>query len=586
MRRLCRLDPEFRQMVAEMCRRDALFWINTFVWIFEPRTEGIWKSASETGGKLPFITYDFQDDEILAVDDAVGRYDLQQPKSRDMGVTWIDLTTLLWRWQFRDDQLFVIMSLKEDAVDAPGDPRTLFWKLDFMLKYQPPYLRPRKIVRTSMHLANADRGCAFDGESTSVESGTGDRRLAVMLDEFSKMDTAKSIFTAVRDVTPCRLMPFTPKGKGHFSYQVYQDGNIRKREIRWTQHPEKKRGLYTSLNGRLQIIDKDYAFPPNYAFVLDGKVRSPWYDEQDRREPDKKMLAQELDIDFGASSCVFYDPGMLDRYRARYCTAPKFRLDAARFMDAPSPELLQTLLGHPVQVWVAMGPGDSLPRDRRYFLGADIASGGQASNSVLSLYDGKTREKVAQFACNNIEPYEIAELAAGLAEWASDSNGVPAKIMYEMNGPGGQFGRKLEQVGHHHVFRRRDEVGAAHKPTDKPGWPVTPDSKRRLHDAYKEALSKELVVNRSAEAIDECRQYELGADGGVYHSQVLGRNADADSSKKNHGDYVVADAMAWWILNQAMPPRRSDEQPQEIPANCPYTRRREYERKLQEQEAW
>ena len=79
----------------DACSRDILYWINTFVWTFDPR---------KPNPKIPFITYEYQDEAFLAMDEALpgagGEFkghDVIIEKSRDMGASWICLTLFAWR---------------------------------------------------------------------------------------------------------------------------------------------------------------------------------------------------------------------------------------------------------------------------------------------------------------------------------------------------------------------------------------------------------------------------------------------------------------------------------------------------------
>jgi hypothetical protein len=126
-------DAKVRADLEEACRADILFFINTFVWQFNPRAKG----EGELG---PFVTWDFQDDAVVSQDpDRPGILwcvendeDVLIEKSREMGASWLCLIVLLWLFLFRPWQKFLVISRNEEAVED-DDPDSLFWKLDFML---------------------------------------------------------------------------------------------------------------------------------------------------------------------------------------------------------------------------------------------------------------------------------------------------------------------------------------------------------------------------------------------------------------------------------------------------------------------
>ena len=125
-------SEDVRQQLWCMSSRDRLFFINSFCYVYEPRSSAI----------LPFLTWDFQDRCILLLEDAIGKQDLGMEKSRDMGATWIVLTTFFWKWMFRRRQAYGLVSRNEDAVDKKDDPDCLMWKLDFLLENLPHWMRP------------------------------------------------------------------------------------------------------------------------------------------------------------------------------------------------------------------------------------------------------------------------------------------------------------------------------------------------------------------------------------------------------------------------------------------------------------
>ena len=137
------------------CKRDLLFYVNAFGWTYDPRREN---------GSIPFLTYPFQDELMLDMVECIqtGK-DVLVTKSRDMGASWCILTVFEWMWHFRPDLSFLLVSRNEDYVDKPGNPKSLFWKIDFLHKNQPKWLLPN-MTRTKLRLTNDDNGSNIDGE--------------------------------------------------------------------------------------------------------------------------------------------------------------------------------------------------------------------------------------------------------------------------------------------------------------------------------------------------------------------------------------------------------------------------------------
>src|SRR6266850_5727752 len=85
-----------RQAVFKMCREDILFYINGFVFQYNPDHVG-----EEVG---PFISWDFQEEAILKTLRILiqERDDMLWEKSRMMGATWMALIIDDWLCTFHD----------------------------------------------------------------------------------------------------------------------------------------------------------------------------------------------------------------------------------------------------------------------------------------------------------------------------------------------------------------------------------------------------------------------------------------------------------------------------------------------------
>src|SRR5678815_5530700 len=128
-------DSGLQRALCEMCQANILFWVNAFVWTYDPRRE---EKA------IPFITYDFQDEAILEIQAAIRDQEpLVIPKSRDMGASWMVMLVFDHMATHERDCQFFVLSRKGDLVDKKGDRNSLFWKIDFVHEMLPPWLRPR-----------------------------------------------------------------------------------------------------------------------------------------------------------------------------------------------------------------------------------------------------------------------------------------------------------------------------------------------------------------------------------------------------------------------------------------------------------
>ena len=67
-------STDLQQQLWIASRRDLLFFVNTFLYVYEPRKPAI----------LPFNTWEFQDRAFLLMDQFLGKRDIGLEKSRDM----------------------------------------------------------------------------------------------------------------------------------------------------------------------------------------------------------------------------------------------------------------------------------------------------------------------------------------------------------------------------------------------------------------------------------------------------------------------------------------------------------------------
>ena len=534
--------------IREMCAADPLFYLNVFAYTYDPRTKA---------RAIPFITYPYQNELVKNILEAVrDGEDFAVPKSRDMGVSWITLSTIEWMWHFQKHVAALLLSRKEDLVDKRGDPGSLFWKIEFILNHCPGWLQPGT-HRNKLHLENTDTESSIDGESTTGDAGRGGRFTLALLDEFAFVDDDYNVLKATADSTPTRLFVSTPNGQNAFHEVVHKRAK-RVQWLYWWLHPEKAKGLYTSTNGRLEIIDKDYKFPANYQFLLDAKKRSVWYDKECERRISSQEIAQELDIDFIGSGASYFDLTQIDSVMRQYAHNPFLvgELDVDSYAAKPN-GFIEGKVGR-LQLWAHPDAQGNMHTDRAYYIGCDISSGTGASNSVAVVADGKTGEKVAELVTPNLRPDEFAVYCVGLARWFAGNTGG-ALLGWESAGPGRPFGDRVIEMGYRRIYWQKDERKVSEqRPSDIPGWTPTRESKNSLLSAYRSAILKGEFVERSKNTLEECKAYIYTANGGVEH-KACSQTDDPSGSKTNHGDRVIASALCNWIMRQIKGGVRKEE---------------------------
>ncbi len=176
-------NKTLQEGLREQCRRDALFFFNSFLSTYDPRRPLI--------KNIPFITYPYQDDVILWDKQCVvDQTDNLAEKSRDLGCTWIFAGNDLHDWLFHKEKIETLWgSWKEEYVDKRGDMKTIFEKFRHALRNLPSWLLPRgfdwQAHDNYMRLLNPDTGSAIAGESANPNFGRGGRFYRVRFDEFA-----------------------------------------------------------------------------------------------------------------------------------------------------------------------------------------------------------------------------------------------------------------------------------------------------------------------------------------------------------------------------------------------------------------
>ncbi len=579
-------DEEFQRQLWIRCSRDFVFFCDYFLWLYCP------KDHSEAPHR-PFVLWPYQEEFAAKLIAASGRHDLLVEKSRDMGCTWVIIAVRLWMWMFRQGYSSLFGSRKQEYVDKPGDPKSLFWKFDYALGRLPGWMQPR-ITRTSMHIRNHDMDSVVDGESTNDDFARGDRRVDIDLDEFPAVDNGRQILTGTRDATNCRVFAGTPQG----SSGAYPDTRRKMAEsnpdriitLHWSKHPEKAAGLYTSeqdehATWHLVKLDEEYEFPETYPFILDGKKRSPWYDEQERRAANKQELAQEVDIDYAASSWQYFEPAMVEKWIKEYALKPYHTGDVLFDRDWRLPKWDQQLGGR-LHIWFNPTPEGRVPDSWTDIVaGVDTAAGqagDMSSNSVASWIRKSTGEKIAQFTANDMFPSDFALKVMAISVWMNNCLIVP-----ERNGPGGELVATMVRERYTNIFRpAKDEVRGVGKRERNFGWWTDRENKKLIFFELRNAYRDGKYINRCEAALRECPEYIYDGQK-IEHSKALS-SPDPTSSGENHGDMVISDALAWRGIQDRGgqgAAETTDAKPT-VPVNCALSRREERQRRQKLSSLW
>ena len=526
---------------AEGC----ILWLNAFAWTFrQKRTDHEGNERSITSGDtdVRFITWPVQDAAVRAMVHAIEHgEDIVVDKSRDMGASWLTISVFVWFWLFRDSVNFRVLSRVEELVDNPDDPDSLFWKIDFLIRNLPAWMRPPQ-RRTRLKLVNRANGNTIIGRSTTGAQGRAGRCTAAMFDEAALIAELKAIWQGFQQTTSCRMAVSSAFGPGFFS-KLVRSPSVKVVRLAWWDHPEKGRGRYTRADPVTKRVE----------------IRSPYYDKLEEKVRDKRALAEEMGMDHSGAGLTFFDDADLARHTAMHARDPSY---VGHLLYVGTKERDMAILRRradcfefaaesgvgPWSIWCDLMEDDSgcwrPPQDRTYVIGCDISFGTGASNSTGYVLDLENEEQVGEFASAEYGPEEFARQMAAAGFWFGGVRGC-AFIGWEANGAGGLFGRTLvRHLMYPWVFFNLKEDERTPKRTRSYGWHSNPQRKKDVLGIFRGAIARDETIVRSLRTLDEAREYLFFDNGEVGPGEL---RQESPVAMAVHGDRVIGGAVAKYI---------------------------------------
>lgn len=252
-------DTDFRRQVYTACTENIEFWINNFVWTYDPRRRG--------SRIIPFTMFQKQQEYIqwrigIANQEENGLIE----KSRDMGVSWLNVCHQAHQFIFLEGFKGTFGSRKSDFVDRLGDMDSLLEKVRFILKRLPAWMRPQNYTAGYMKIINHENGSTITGESGD-ETGRGGRATIYDYDEFAFVNRAEKAEAGISQNANVIFYTSTPNGPGNLFYRKRMAGNISVFTFNYWEHPGKN---------------------------------EQWLEQQEKKY-DKVLVAREILIDYLAS---------------------------------------------------------------------------------------------------------------------------------------------------------------------------------------------------------------------------------------------------------------------------------------------
>jgi hypothetical protein len=188
-------------------------------------------------------------------------------KTRDMGLTWLNVAFAVWAWTFHTGVKASFGSRKESLVDKLGDPDSILEKVRFLVDHFPAEMRPvgfdSKIHAGYLKILNPENGSAITGEAGD-QIGRGGRSTIYFLDEAAFIERPDRVDAALSENSDVKIHVSTPNGSGNPFYRKRFGGIWDVFTFHWRDDPRKDEAWYADRvrkldpTTRAQEIDIDY----------------------------------------------------------------------------------------------------------------------------------------------------------------------------------------------------------------------------------------------------------------------------------------------------------------------------------------
>lgn len=293
------------------CMNDPLYTITNYFELTDP----------DTGLTDLFKMYPYQNRAIR--DFELHDYTLTM-KTRQTGLTTVSEAYAAWFMATKKKK--VVNAL---AYDKKRSKKFLKGVRDFLdaARKKAPWLIPAYVEghngKEEFMLTN---GSLISAEANKPDACRGETINLLVIDEVAAITWMEEIWssaglTLTRSKGKCIAIS-TPKGMSGWYFEQYTNAEANGWQIidaHWSEHPQYKQGMYQWIKddnhtdggyvkmfnnewpdmGHLQNVKK-YGQKDAYKYILDGKMRSPWYDYESRKLG-KRLTKCELDCSFAGS---------------------------------------------------------------------------------------------------------------------------------------------------------------------------------------------------------------------------------------------------------------------------------------------
>lgn len=229
----------------------------------------------------PFFLFPYQKRIIKKIIDAEidgGDIELLIDKPRGMGITWIFVAFMYWKWLFCPNWSSFVLSRTETEVDtgtaSPGD--SIFGKIRWMMKKTPKWILPEGFkvkgekgtsTDSTLRILNPHTEGSIIGSSTNSNAGRSRRYSMIFIDECFSIDRFTEVHRSLQTVARINCYISTTKASREakkFKDACEEAGNYI--SLEWRDHPWKDQEWYEQQLKKAEFdpeimkeVDKGYA---------------------------------------------------------------------------------------------------------------------------------------------------------------------------------------------------------------------------------------------------------------------------------------------------------------------------------------
>lgn len=293
----CENDPLLvTQYAVDKWAVDPIAFIEQFGWIINPKFNNEIK---------PFFLFDYQKDVIKKIweSEMSGEFHhMLIDKPREMGLTWVMLWYMIWRWLFTPNWSGFLLSRSETEVDdGTFDPSSsLFGKIRWSLGFLPEWLMPEGFepkgkkgtsTDSTLRMTNPQMKSALVGSSTNQNAGRGRRFSFVFMDECFFIENFLSVNRSVAEIAQTIVYVSTAK-----TGRTFQKFVERRKEVgdyislSWRDNPFKDDEWYQEKLKDAEVdpeaikeIEVSYSIPDSaqyYPEIAQAQIKGIEYDPE------------------------------------------------------------------------------------------------------------------------------------------------------------------------------------------------------------------------------------------------------------------------------------------------------------------